>query len=171
MMGQEVLDPYHAEGEIERMPGLGLLPVTTTIEGEKVTRQVRFTLPQRLLHASTPPEWMEGYEIHMGTTVLTGGTDRLFEIKLAPECRQGNCSFGEAGVGYSEKCLGTYIHGILDNKAFVDMLLAPYAEKIKQGGRPIDYHAFKKQQYDLLADHVRRHVDMGRIYQILTGDD
>jgi adenosylcobyric acid synthase len=30
-----------------------------------------------------------------------------------------------------------------------------------------DYQAFKQQQYDLLADHVRRHVDMERIYQIL----
>ena len=26
LMGQEVLDPDHVEGEIERLPGLGLLP-------------------------------------------------------------------------------------------------------------------------------------------------
>jgi len=171
MMGQEVLDPHHVEGEIERMPGLGLLPTTTTMAGDKITRQVKFTLPQRFLHKSQSPEWMEGYEIHMGTTILAGEAERLFEIELAPEYRQEHRSWGAAGVGYSEKCLGTYIHGILDNKAFVDMLLAPYAEKIMQGGQPIDYHAFKEQQYDLLADHVRRYVDMERIYQILTDDD
>lgn len=40
MMGREVCDPDHVEGDVERMPGLGLLPVTTTMSGEKQTRQV-----------------------------------------------------------------------------------------------------------------------------------
>ena len=40
MMGMEVCDPQHVEGNIERLPGLGLLPTTTTMSGEKVTRQV-----------------------------------------------------------------------------------------------------------------------------------
>lgn len=44
LMGQEVCDPDHVEGEIERLPGLGLLPVSTYMTGEKVTRQVRFQL-------------------------------------------------------------------------------------------------------------------------------
>ena len=35
LMGQEVLDPDHVEGEIERLPGLGLLPVSTRMTGEK----------------------------------------------------------------------------------------------------------------------------------------
>ena len=42
LMGREVCDPDHVEGEIERLPGLGLLPVSTRMQGEKVTRQVRF---------------------------------------------------------------------------------------------------------------------------------
>lgn len=41
LMGREVCDPDHVEGEIERLPGLGLLPVSTRMQGEKVTRQVR----------------------------------------------------------------------------------------------------------------------------------
>ena len=41
MMGMEVLDPLHVEGDCERMPGLGLLPITTTMAGEKCTRQVK----------------------------------------------------------------------------------------------------------------------------------
>ena len=44
MMGMEVLDPDHVEGSLERLPGLGLLPVSTTMSGEKRTRQTRFTL-------------------------------------------------------------------------------------------------------------------------------
>ena len=35
LMGIEVCDPDHVEGDIERLPGLGLLPVTTTMSGDK----------------------------------------------------------------------------------------------------------------------------------------
>lgn len=62
LMGREVCDPDHVEGEIERLPGLGLLPVSTRMQGEKVTRQVRF----RFLEDSAV---CEGYEIHMGTKI------------------------------------------------------------------------------------------------------
>ena len=30
---------------------------------------------------------------------------------------------------------------------------------------------FKNEQYDKLAAHVRQHVDMERVYQILTSND
>lgn len=33
LMGREVCDPDHVEGEIERLPGLGLLPVSTRMQG------------------------------------------------------------------------------------------------------------------------------------------
>ena len=54
LMGQEVLDPDHVEGEIERLPGLGLLPVSTRMTGEKVTRQVNFQLLESC-RAAVPP--------------------------------------------------------------------------------------------------------------------
>jgi len=63
--------------------------------------------------------------------------------------------------------MGTYLHGVLDNSAFVDRLLAPFAQKLNMAQQHFDYQSFKQQHYDLLADHVRRHVDMERIYQIL----
>ena len=44
LMGIEVCDPNHVEGDIERLPGLGLLPITTTMSGEKITRQVEFSI-------------------------------------------------------------------------------------------------------------------------------
>ena len=68
------------------------------------------------------------------------------------------------------KCMGTYIHGILDNPSFVDFLLAPHAEKHSGSAEAFDYHAFKEQQYDRLADHVRRYVDVEKLYNILKGE-
>ena len=46
----------------------------------------------------------------------------------------------------------------------------PTKEKLEQAGQPFDYHAFKEEQYDRLAQHVRQYVDMQKIYQILTDD-
>ena len=45
LMGREVCDPDHVEGEIERLPGLGLLPVSTRMQGEAVS----FSCRQRCL--------------------------------------------------------------------------------------------------------------------------
>ena len=48
--------------------------------------------------------------------------------------------------------------------------MQPFADKLSQTETAFDYAAFKETQYDKLADHVRQHVDMQRIYQILTND-
>ena len=146
MMGVEVCDPDHVEGDIERLPGLGLLPTTTTMSGEKRTRQVTC-------------EYGVGYEIHMGETRPFGDAKASPLLHLSDGCPDG-CLV-------NDKCMGTYVHGILDNAPFVDFLLRPYAEKIEQGARPFNYQVFKEEQYNRLADHVRYHVDMERIYEII----
>ena len=150
LMGIEVCDPNHVEGDIDRLPGLGLLPVTTTMSGEKRTVQVEC-------------EYGKGYEIHMGETHPFG------EAKASPLLHLSDGR--EDGYIVDNKCMGTYVHGILDNASFVDFLLQPFAAKLSLTEASFDYAAFKETQYDKLADHVRQHVDMERIYQILRGDD
>lgn len=60
MLGQTVGDPLGIEGSIPLLPGLGILPISTTMRQEKTTRQVEF-----LFHGSR----CEGYEIHQGETI------------------------------------------------------------------------------------------------------
>lgn len=154
LMGQEVCDPDHVEGEIERLPGLGLLPVSTRMQGEKITRQVRF-------HFLEGSETCEGYEIHMGTTT---------PLADAPASPLNHLADGrEDGYFADRTCMGTYVHGILDNPSVIDYLLEPFADKLKE--TTFDYKAFKEEQYDKLAAHVRKHVDLPLIYQILTDND
>lgn len=154
LMGREVCDPDHVEGEIERLPGLGLLPVSTRMQGEKVTRQVRF----RFLEDSAV---CEGYEIHMGTTTP------LADVPVSPLNHLADGR--EDGYFVDRTCMGTYVHGILDNPSVIDYLLEPFADKLKE--TVFDYKAFKEEQYDKLAAHVRKHVDLPLIYQILTDND
>lgn len=156
MMGQQILDPNHVEGELEALPGLGLLPTVTCMSGEKVTRQVKF----RLCHELS--EILEGYEIHMGVTTPVEG-----ETMQPLNCMEN----GEPeGCRVDETCMGTYIHGILDNPSFIDYLLKPHVHKCSVDTSDFDYHQFKEQQYDKLADHVRKHVNLPLVYQILTED-
>jgi len=150
MMGVEVLDPDHVEGDIERLPGLGLLPITTTMNGDKQTRQVSC-------------QYGHGYEIHQGTTRPMGDAQPSPLLHLDDGRDDGYIVDG--------KCMGTYVHGILDNTPFVDFLLEPFKDKMAAAATPFDYAAFKEEQYDKLADHVRQYVDMDKIYKILTSDD
>ena len=150
MMGVEVCDPMYVEGNIERLPGLGLLPTTTTMSGEKVTRQVMC-------------EYGGGYEIHMGETHPIEGAAASPLLHL----NDGT----EDGYYMDDRCMGTYVHGILDNQSFIEKLLTPFKEKMQQKAQAFDYKTFKDEQYDKLADHVRQHVNIDLLYQILTNND
>lgn len=156
MMGQQILDPEHVEGDLEALPGLGLLPMVTRMSGEKVTRQIKFTL------SGSSSDRMEGYEIHMGVTTPVEGET------VCPLNRLKDGSMD--GCRVDEKCMGTYIHGILDNASFIDFLLKPYAHLLTEEAETFNYQTYKEQQYDKLADHVRAHVNIPLVYQILTED-
>ncbi len=148
MMGQVVSDPHGVEGTVTSLPGLGILPITTIMQEGKTTRQTAF-----FFHGVG----CTGYEIHQGESHLTGG-----EPIEAPYIEQGGC-------------LGTYIHGFFDNKVVRDYLIEGLRGKGE--GRGDDHEPtvggeltageFRQRQYDLLAEHVRKHVDMEAIYRIL----
>ena len=135
MLGQTVSDPDGIEGTIASLPGLGLLPIHTTMTHEKTTRQVSFQFDG---------QECQGYEIHQGVS----DTDQP--------------------ILQTDHCIGTYIHGFLDNAAVIDFLLKGKTEE-KVSAQ--SYAEFKNQQYDLLADHVRHYVDIPKLYKILQGDD
>ena len=74
------------------------------------------------------------------------------------------------GYFLNERCMGTYLHGILDNPAFIDFILAPHKDKLVQQDRLQDYEQFKNEQYDKLANHLRQHLDIDYIYSCLKYD-
>ena len=137
MLGQTVNDPDGIEGSINSLPGLGLLPINTTMTTEKTTKQVTFEFNGQTC---------QGYEIHQGVS----NTDEA--------------------ILQTDHCIGTYIHGFLDNAPVIEHLLSRFAVQ-RSPQDTLNYATFKDQQYDKLAAHVRRYVDMERIYQILTSDD
>lgn len=151
IMGEEVADPLHVEGDIGRLPGLGLLPIKTQMAGDKITRQVKFSfLDSGIL--------CEGYEIHMGETCPVDGTQHAPLNKM----EDGSSD----GFYLDRQCFGTYIHGILDNGAFIDFLLEPFVENLTK--KTFDFKEYKDGQYNKLADHIRSHVNMDLVYRIMN---
>ncbi len=149
MMGKWIKDPQHVEGNVDLVPGLGILPVETTITEEKVTEQCSFTFQNSELKG-------KGYEIHMGDTVAEAPS---------PLCLIND----EKDDGYflNPKTWGTYIHGIFDNKEIINTILAESGQNVIT---EMDFQQFKEEQYDKLADLVRENVDMAYIYKSLQID-
>lgn len=143
MMGQSVEDPFHVEGTIEGMPGLGLLPVRTILSKEKITQQCTFQYKDLFAVC-------KGYEIHMGVTESDHPLNKT--------------GTGEDGYWLNNNCWGTYIHGILDNDAVINDLLSTHAVSTPAS---FNYHTFKEEQYDKLAAHLREHLDLHYIYSQL----
>ena len=64
-------------------------------------------------------------------------------------------------------CIGTYIHGFLDNPSVIEYILKPFGQKSPYKGDLEGLEEFKDRQYDLLADHVRKYVDVEKLYKII----
>lgn len=156
MMGVKVHDPDGLEGDPGVTEGLGLLPVETVLQAPKTTTISRFSW-----------DGIEGtgYEIHMGRTRLQGG-----KPLLAVHDRNGNAVDDTDGCrAEGDRTIGTYMHGLFDTPALITHWLAAVGLSVidvpATGGV-----AAKKEQYALLADHVRRHVDIQRISEIVRID-
>ena len=98
------------------------------------------------------------------TFLFDGQTCQGYEI------HQGMSDADEA-ILQNDHCIGTYIHGFLDNAPVIEHLLREKViVKSDKFATAFNYADFKEQQYDKLAEHVRKYVDIPRLYQILQDD-
>jgi len=99
MIGRELVDPHHTDGEVDRWPGLGLLDVRTTFLPEKALANLTFrsTWPARDLP-------LTGYEIHHGHTTGVG----------EPLVAGAGAEVGVVGP----RAVGCYLHGLLREDAW-----------------------------------------------------
>lgn len=164
MLGESLSDPYGVEagGSIK---GMGLLPMDTVFAEKKTRTRVsgKFLGLSGELQALSGA-CLEGYEIHMGETVLKGGAENAVSLKdhVTGEEKCDGAFFGNV--------CGTYVHGVFDREETAEAIIRVLGEKKGidvSEMRGIDFAAFKETQYDILADELRRHLDMKKIYEIL----
>jgi len=158
LLGEDLFDPNQIESTTGHTNGLGLLPVKTTIQEEKVTAQVTGQIGDLPVY---------GYEIHMGDTVLNG-VESFAEI-LTENNKQVKRQDG--AVSSDGKVYGTYLHGIFDGSEFRNFFFNKVrkANGLKELSMTTqEYKDFKKEQYDKLASVLRENLDMEKIYEILN---
>ncbi len=176
MLGEKLSDPAQAEAS-GSMEGMGLLPVTTVFEEEKVRTRVSGSICRMegdLALLSAVP--IEGYEIHMGVTYVTerdrGGFFSLIadNITGGREKKSGDTGKLKTDGYVRENVLGTYVHGIFDKEEFLEGIVKTL---FKRKGleynqiKSVDLKTYKERQYDNLADTVRNNLDMEFIYRVL----
>jgi adenosylcobyric acid synthase len=63
------------------------------------------------------------------------------------------------------------VHGVFDGagaaRKVVDILAGVKGVKLQPSAAETDAGAYKEAQYDMLAETLRRHMDMKKVYEIL----
>ncbi len=66
---------------------------------------------------------------------------------------------------------GTYVHGVFDKEKVLRARWSQRSERKKgidtSDITGVDFQEFKETQYDILAQALREHLDMNKIYDIL----
>ena len=146
MLGQSLSDPEGVEGG-GSMRGMGLLPHSTVFAGEKTRTAEEGVLSDVTgIFAGLSGARYKGYEIHMGLSEADGN------------------------IINSGNVYGTYIHGIFDSEEIASAVIrALYEAKGLDSSKvkAFDMDEYKEKQYDILADGLRKALDMELIYRIM----
>lgn len=155
MLGHTLADPDGTEGQPGEFSGLGLLPLQTTMTGDKVTRQrqVQMILPAYCTSLPTTARTVKGYEIHQGQTVV-----------LQPDAVQAWFNDPELGVASCQQwTLGTYLHGLFNNGPWRRVWLNQLRAQTELPPLPItvpDYEVYREQILDQVTDAIAPHLNL-----------
>ncbi len=163
MLGETIEDPMAVE-EGGSMKGLGLLPVKTVLEGNKVRRRVRgyFNEVEGIFSGLSGLE-CSGYEIHMGKSTSENGMEGLISIN------------DPVDITPSEGCqrgyvYGTYMHGIFDEQKIAYAVLRSLG-KIKgitiKSEDISSFNEIREREFLKLSALIRSCINMDEIYKIL----
>lgn len=153
----------------EPLRGMELIDTDTTLMPEKMRTQTRGKYENVTgIFSTLSGLEFSGYEIHMGKTTVSTGEHQTPLVQLADGRTDGvqRMEKGSEAPGV----YGSYVHGIFDDGDIAVRIVQALADKKRVSWKPEaggDYHAFKEQQYDKLAQGLREHLDMEYVYSIL----
>lgn len=144
MLGEALIDPHGVDGN---GPGLGLLPLVTQFERDKLLKRTRAQF------GALDGAWsalsgvaLEGYEIHQGRSVAHPALPAAAQVLRDAE--------GEV-IGWQQgSVLGLYLHGLFESAA---VLRALFGAQV----RPLD------SVFDGLADFIDGHFNPGSLMGLL----
>ncbi|WP_299177571.1 cobyric acid synthase [uncultured Neptuniibacter sp.] len=152
MLGEWIHDPDQIESAAGSSKALGILPLETTLTGDKLLRNVRGVLCGSEIAVS-------GYEIHAGISRGPALDNPLFELEVEGEVHTDGVR------DPADQILGTYLHGVFDQPELLQTLLEWAGLRQQQG---FDYPAFREAQINRLADSVEAVMPVNRLLKLLN---
>jgi adenosylcobyric acid synthase len=161
MLGERIDDPLGVESPFPEVPGLGLLPLRTRFEREKTTAQVRARVLVESFLAPAGAAELEAYEIHMGQLERTAPGPSAFELTR----RHGQPVALLDGAAQGS-VVGTLLHGILENRAVREHLLATLRRR--KGLPPASEHVLPtlNEEIDRLERAFRESIDRALLWRL-----
>jgi adenosylcobyric acid synthase len=163
MLGETIIDPLGMEHE-GTVAGLCLLPIQTTMQADKVTRNVKGKMVTSGLFGQPVTDCqLSGYEIHIGQTSYQ--LDATHFAVLSSERGTSNTS-RDGCVSIDTHVFGTYLHGIFDEDSFRHQFLCA-ARRFHGLSAPRELHLWKQLREDSLnrlAQAVEDALDMEAIF-------
>jgi len=163
MLGEAVEDPNNMEssgasGEAEMSgtggceSGLGLLPMTTVLEGDKKLVRRRY----KGINWLNGLDW-SGYEIHLGRTEFHKNPQESFVTEEVTAANDSSLGV----IDCKQKIIGTYIHGLLESPEVTQKLLALLTAETFD--IPLSFQETKEREMDELALFLEEHCEVEKI--------
>ncbi|MEG6522021.1 cobyric acid synthase [Desulfotomaculum sp. 1211_IL3151] len=166
MLGKMLYDPWGTEASLGSVTGLGLLDIETTFYQEKQTHRCKAKIicPE-FIDCDVTNQEITGYEIHTGQVTLGNEVKPLLQITQRSGQR---ADLQDGAVNNQGTVWGTHLHGLFDNKSLLlawinSLRQAKGIQKLTLAQLPEN----REEKYDHLAEAVRQHLDMQKLYQMM----
>ena len=165
MLGHLIVDPQQVESS-GTTPGLGLLPINTTMQRLKVTMGgAGQMIDGRLFGQPVGNIALHGYEIHVGETSYLGPAQPF--AKLIRKAIDRTEMVTDGCIGESCRIFGTYLHGLFDGDdfrhAFIEAARIYY--QLASAAELNNWGLSRQESLDRLANAVSQSLDMPKIFE------
>jgi adenosylcobyric acid synthase len=163
MLGESIADPFGMERE-GSVAGLGLLPIQTIMQVDKVTRNATGEMAATVLFGQHVTDGaVSGYEIHIGQTIYRSGAAHFAVLSSD----SGSSSIGNDGcISADSRVFGTYLHGIFDDDGFRHQFLraARAFHKLATADNLYLWKQLREESLERLAREVENALEMDTIF-------
>ncbi|MFC5713154.1 cobyric acid synthase [Thalassorhabdus alkalitolerans] len=162
IMGEKLIDKEGTETGVigKEEPGLSFLPFVTSFISTKTTRRK----PGLFTHASGQSFPLDGFEIHLGSTLVDRGNEPPFMVEA-----NGNHDGVYAKDG---QIIGTYLHHVFHNDDWRTWWLNQL--RIKKGipvQEKVSYTKIREDQYEVAAEAIEQYLDLDKLINVMKKNE